>query len=141
MYDSVQNKHVRKYIQSVMAAKVAKDHINDTFLSVRLEGENMQVESIIDDYLRMLMEGNNTNSSEAWKELTLKFKRQFNSPLTNSELVPGYFLNSLIKLLRVRVDMSKFNRGKKIFKEEGIINPGFVIGIDPKVKSYYRYST
>ena len=73
--------------------------------------------------------------------MTLKFKKQYGCPITNSELIPGFFLNSLIKLLRVRVDMSKFNRGKKVFKEEGIVGAGFVMGVDPKVKSYYRYSS
>ena len=62
------------------------------------------------------MEGNNMNSSELWKELTLKFKKQYGTPIVNSEIIPGFFLNSLIKLLRIRVDMTKFAKGKKIFK-------------------------
>ena len=37
--------------------------------------------------------------------------------------------------------MTKFAKEKKIFKEEGIVNSGFVLGIDPKIKGYYRYST
>lgn len=30
------------------------------------------------------MEGNNNNSSEAWKELNLSFKRSFSTPISNS---------------------------------------------------------
>lgn len=37
--------------------------------------------------------------------------------------------------------MSKFAKGKKVFKEEGIVNDGFVVSVDPKIKSYYRFST
>lgn len=96
---------------------------------------------MVEEYIRLLMEGNNTNSSEVWKELTLRFKKQFSSPISNSEIIPGFFLNSLIKLLRVQVDMSKFNKGRKIFKEEDIISLGFVLAVDPKLKSYYKFST
>lgn len=70
--------------------------------------------------------------------MSLKFKKQYSTPLSNSELIPGFFLNSLIKLLRVKVDMSKFNKSKKMFKEEGIITEGFVGSNEPKVKSYYK---
>lgn len=87
------------------------------------------------------MEGNNSNSSEMWKELNVKFKKTFGMPMNNSEIVPGIFLNSIIKLLRVRVDMNKFAKNKKVFKEEGIVGQGFVVALDPKVKSYYRFTT
>jgi len=38
----------------------------------------------------------------------------------------GFFLNSLVHLLRVKCNESKLNKNKRIFKEEGIILPGFV---------------
>lgn len=63
------------------------------------------------------MEGNNNNSNEAWKELNLSFKRQYSSPISNSEIIPGFFLNSLIKLLRLKVDTTKLNKTRKAFKE------------------------
>lgn len=50
-------------------------------------------------------------------------------------------LNSIIKLLRLIVDPSKINKSKKIFKEEGVIQPGFVIVLKPKIKTYYRFTT
>lgn len=62
-------------------------------------------------------------------------------PLSNSELVGGYFLNSLIKLLRITCDFSKLNKEKKIFKDEGVLAAGFVIGVQPKSKSYYRLTS
>lgn len=61
--------------------------------------------------------------------------------MNNSEIVGGFFLNSLIKLLNLSCDLSKLNKSKKIFKEEGIIQQGFVVAIEPKAKSYYRFST
>ena len=47
MYEGVQNKHVRKYLQSVMAAKVAKDHMYDTFYAVRRDSDNVQIEALV----------------------------------------------------------------------------------------------
>jgi hypothetical protein len=117
IYELVSSKQVRRSIQSVMAAKVAKDHVHDTILAARRDDRSIRAEELIEDYLRLLMEGNNTNSSEVWKELTLKFRKQFGTPISNSELLPGPFLNSLLKLLRVRVDLSKLNKNKKVFKE------------------------
>ena len=37
--------------------------------------------------------------------------------------------------------MSKFAKSKKVFKEEGVVSPGFVVQFNPKMKSYYRYTT
>lgn len=62
-------------------------------------------------------------------------------PLNNTEIVSGFFLNSLIQLLKIEVDMSKFNKSKKIFKEEGIILQNFVVRTIPKVKTYFRFTT
>ena len=48
MYEGVQNKQVRRYIQSVMVAKVAKDHIYETFIAVRKSAKNsVEVESLV----------------------------------------------------------------------------------------------
>ena len=56
-------------------------------------------------------------------------------------MVPGYFLNSIIKLLRLETNMEKLNQERKIFFEEGIIGNGFVRGLKPKIKTYYRFTT
>ena len=127
-------------MQSVMAAKVAKDSLTETLLLSRIESKVSEAR-VVEDYLRLLMEGNNSNSSEVWKELNLRFKKQFASPITNTELIPGFFLNSLIKLLRIQPDITKLNKAKKPFREEGVIGQGFVVSLQPKVKSYYRFST
>lgn len=37
--------------------------------------------------------------------------------------------------------MTKFVKSKKVFREEGIVSPGFVVSLEPKIKSYYRFST
>ena len=141
VYEGVGNKNVRKCMQSVMAAKVAKDIAYDSILSSRKHNKKISAQRIVEDYLRLLMEGNNNNSSEAWKELNLSFKRQYSSPISNSEIIPGFFLNSLIKLLRLKVDTTKLNKTRKVFKEEGVIGNGFVVEFEPKVKSYYRFTT
>jgi hypothetical protein len=46
-----------------------------------------------------------------------------------------------MKLIPAEYDLTKLNKNKKIFQEEGIINKGFVIKMLPKIKSYYRYTT
>lgn len=84
---------------------------------------------MVEQCFRKFIEGNNSTSSEIWKDLSVKFKKTFGVAFNNNEILGGFFLNSLIKLLRVNCDMSKLNRSKKIFKEEGIIGPGFVISI------------
>lgn len=61
------------------------------------------------------MEGNSV-SHEFWKDLAIRFKKQFGVPLSNNELVGGFFLNSLIKLLRISCDTAKLDQAKKIFK-------------------------
>lgn len=98
-----------------MAAKVAKDNLYENLFQNRKEDIQVRSERIIEDYVRFLMEGNNSNSSEIWKEINLRFKKQYSAPISNSELIPGFFLNSLLKLMRVSVDMSKFVKGKKPF--------------------------
>ena len=70
IYEGIGSKQVKKYMQSVMAAKVAKDQVYDTLIAARREKTKVRVEEIVEDYVRMLMEGNNSNSSEVWKELT-----------------------------------------------------------------------
>ena len=52
----------------------------------------------------------------------------------------GFFLNSLIKLLRITCEAGKLDQSKKIFKEEGIVGAGFVIAVEPKSKSFYRFT-
>lgn len=44
-------------------------------------------------------------------------------------------------MLNLSCDLSKLNKSKKIFKEEGILQQGIVVAIEPKSKSYYRFST
>lgn len=85
------------------------------------------------------MEGNSA-SSEFWKDLSIRFKKQYGIALNNNEIVGAFFLNSLIKLLRINCDANKLNKSKKIFKDEGIISPGFVISVEPKSKIYYRFT-
>lgn len=115
VYTAVGNKQVKRCLQSVMAAKVAKDNLYETLFQNRKEDTRVRAERVIEDYIGLLMEGNNSNSSEIWKEINLRFKKQYSAPISNSELIPGFFLNSLLKLLKVRVDMSKFVKGKKPF--------------------------
>lgn len=99
-----------------MAAKVAKDIVNENILKARKQNKRISAEMIVQDYLRLLMQGNNSNSSQAWKELNITFKRSFSIPISNSQIIPGFFLNSLIKLLRIKIDQSKLNKTKKAFK-------------------------
>ena len=66
-----------------MVAKVAKDIVNQSIFKARNQNKKLSSQIIVQDYLRLLMEGNN-NSSEAWKELNLSFKRSFSAPINNT---------------------------------------------------------
>ncbi len=61
--------------------------------------------------------------------------------MSNNEIVAGFLLNSMMKLIPALYDIRKLNKNKKIFQEEGIISKGFVIKMVPKIKSYYRFTT
>ena len=63
MYEATSSKHVRRYIQSVMAAKVAKEYLYNEILLERLNGGQIQMVELVDSYVKLVMEGNNTNSS------------------------------------------------------------------------------
>jgi len=59
----VTNKYVKKYLQSVMAAKVAKDYIHKVLADTRQENSRVPATLIIEDIIKMLMEGGNSQSS------------------------------------------------------------------------------
>jgi len=46
-----------------------------------------------------------------------------------------------MQIIPGRYDLSKINKMKAIFKDDGIITKGFVIELLPKIKSFYRYNT
>jgi hypothetical protein len=37
-------------------------------------------------------------------------------PINNSEIVGGFFLNSLVRLLHINCNWNKLNKNKRIFK-------------------------
>lgn len=123
-----------------MAAKVAKDLLNELCLKSRSEDRQTNSIKLYEDCIRSIVEGSST-SSEFWKDISIRFKKQYGTPLSNNELIGGFFLNSLIKLLRLTCDPAKLNKAKKIFKEEGIVGPGFIVSAEPKSKSYYRFTS
>lgn len=63
VYSLIQNKQVRKYVHSVMAAKVGKDSIIETLAVSRKEGRQINSKVIVEECLRLLLEGNNSASS------------------------------------------------------------------------------
>lgn len=46
-----------------MAAKVAKEYLYNEILLERLNGGQIQMVELVDSYVKLVMEGNNTNSS------------------------------------------------------------------------------
>lgn len=124
-----------------MIAKIAKDFIFENLIVVKKEDYNVSTVKVLEESLRLIIEGNNSNSSEIWKEISLRFKKAYSIPINNTELIGGFFLNSLMKLLRANFDLTKLNKNKKIFKEDGIISNGFIQKLRPKTKSYYRFTT
>lgn len=55
VYEGVGNKNVRKCMQSVMAAKVAKDIAYDSILLSRKQKKKVSAQRNVEDYLRLLM--------------------------------------------------------------------------------------
>ena len=98
-----------------MAAKVVKDHVWHQLLQWRLEGG--ETKTRVEDAIRNSVEGGSSSSSEFWKEIAIRCKRQYGTQLLVGELISGYFLNSLIKLLRLEVNMSKLNQERRVFYE------------------------
>ena len=50
-------------------------------------------------------------------------------------------LSCLITLIRGKYDIGCLDKSKAIFKDQGIIQKGFLKKLEPKVKSYYRFSS
>lgn len=44
-------------------------------------------------------------------------------------------------LIRAEYDLTRLDKNKAIFKDQGIIKNGFVKNMEPKVKSYYRFDS
>lgn len=61
--------------------------------------------------------------------------------MSNHDIAGPFFLNSLIKILPGVYDLTKLNDKKIFFREDGIINKGFVSELLPKIKTFYRYTT
>lgn len=61
--------------------------------------------------------------------------------MSHHDIAGPFFLNSLIKLIPARYDLTKLNDKKVYFKDEGLLTKGFVAELKPKVKSYYRFTT
>lgn len=88
-----------------------------------------------------MLEGNNTTSNELWKEISLRFRKEFNFAMSHHDLSGAFLLHTLTKLIPGVYDLTKLNDKKVFFRDDGIINKGFVAEIIPKVKSFYRYTT
>lgn len=61
--------------------------------------------------------------------------------MTHQDLAGAFLLHTLTKLIPGRYDLTKLNDKKSFFRDDGILNKGFVAELVPKVKSYYRFTT
>ena len=61
--------------------------------------------------------------------------------MSHHDIAGPFFLNSLMKLMPGKYDLTKLNDKKVFFKDEGILTKGFVAELYPKIKSYYRFTT
>lgn len=61
--------------------------------------------------------------------------------MSNHDIIGPYFLSCLMSYFPAKYDLSKLNRKKNFFKDEGIVAKGFLIELYPKTKSYYRYTS
>ena len=71
----------------------------------------------------------------------MKFRSLYGNSLNAHELIGGFLLSCLLTLIRAEYDLSKIDKEKTIFKDQGIIKKGFVKRLGPKIKSYYRFSS
>lgn len=76
--------------------------------------------------MKHLYEGNNTLSNELWKEIAIRFRKEFNIPMSHHDISGPFFLSSLMKIIPGVYDLSKLNDKKIPFKDEAILNKGFV---------------
>lgn len=58
--------------------------------------------------------------------MALKFKKEYNLAMSHHEIAGPFFLNSLMKLIPAKYDLTKLNDNKVFFKDEGILARGFV---------------
>lgn len=54
---------MKKYIQTVMAAKVAKELINQAVVQSRLEDISTNSEELVEEFIRNFIEGSNSSGS------------------------------------------------------------------------------
>ena len=91
--------------------------------------------------IKLLVEGSSHASDELWKEIALKFKKDYNIAMSHHDIAGPFFLNSLIKLIPAKYDLTKLNDKKVFFRDEGILAKGFVAELHPKIKSFHRFTT
>lgn len=95
----------------------------------------------MEEQIRFFIEGKTATTNEYWKKISLKYRSLYGTPLNAHELIGGFLLSCLITLIRAHYDLSKIDKEKVIFKDQGIIRKGFVQSLSPKIKSYYRFSS
>jgi hypothetical protein len=88
-----------------------------------------------------LLEGSSSASDLLWKDIALKFKKEYTISMSHHDIAGPFFLNCLMKLIPARYDLTKLNDKKVFFKDEGILGKGFVGELHPKIKSYHRFTT
>lgn len=95
----------------------------------------------MEEQIRFFVEGKTATTNEYWKKISLKYRSLHGQSLNAHELVGGFLLSCLITLISAEYDLTKINKEKAIFKDQGIIMKGFVKRLSPKIKSYYRFSS
>ena len=61
--------------------------------------------------------------------------------INSHELIPGFFLNCVMCLIKAQHDIKKLDQTKTLFKDDRIIQLGFIVKLLPKIKSYWRFTT
>ena len=98
-----------------MTAKIIKDHVYESILRIKVKDDGVNLVKLIEEILMVIIEGTNNKSHELWKEISLIFKRKYSIVLNHKEIIPGFFLNSIMQLIPAQYDISKINKNKKIF--------------------------
>lgn len=84
VYAEVTGKYTKKYVHTVMVAKVVKYYMIESVIEGKRQTKQVPAQIIVEDGYRVIFEGNNSNSSELWKEIALKFKKVYGMPISMS---------------------------------------------------------
>lgn len=100
IFIQTQNKFLKRYLQTVLIAKIVKDEIILRILMKRKEESNYPPEKVIESTIKALVEGKSASNNELWKKMALTFRRNYGVAMNTHEIVGGFFLSCVMSLVK-----------------------------------------